>query len=195
MWRDLYSYDESSPSCLVHAKNKWSGHAHHILVAAKGSPAGSLSPNGYWRFSDGGRRHVQGHHIVWELHFGEIPEGLFIDHVDGNPSNCRVSNLRVVSQTINMRNKGKQANNSSGVTGVCLAKKRKRNGSGYYEYWVASVCDPTTGKQLGKYFHIQRLGDELAFFAACEWRSLMIERLNICGAGYTEAHGKRQVRG
>lgn len=43
------------------------------------------------------------HRIVWELHNGPIPEGLVIDHIDGNTSNNRLNNLRCISSKDNTR--------------------------------------------------------------------------------------------
>lgn len=43
------------------------------------------------------------HRIVWELHNGPVPEGLEIDHIDGNKQNNDISNLRAVSHSENLR--------------------------------------------------------------------------------------------
>jgi len=59
-----------------------------------------------------------GHRFAW-LHFhGAWPEG-DIDHIDGNRSNNRISNLRDVSHQTNMQNrKTAQKDNSTGFLGV-----------------------------------------------------------------------------
>ena len=41
--------------------------------------------------------------IAWKLYHGEDPQG-DIDHIDGNRTNNRIENLRVVSRAENMRN-------------------------------------------------------------------------------------------
>lgn len=41
------------------------------------------------------------HRLVWENFFGEIPEGLEVDHIDGNPSNNSLSNLQLLSRRDN----------------------------------------------------------------------------------------------
>lgn len=37
---------------------------------------------------------------VWEQHYGEIPEGHNIVHLDGDPSNCDISNLECTTKSI-----------------------------------------------------------------------------------------------
>lgn len=93
-------------------------------------------------------------------------------------------NVRWANDDMQARNKGMYENNSSGVTGV-----RMHTGKGSKEYWAASWY-PSSGKGKTRYFSKTKYGDELAFFLACELRTLMIERLNISGAGYSENHGK-----
>ena len=40
-------------------------------------------------------------HLVWEQHHGEIPEGHVIVHLDGDPTNCDISNLECTTNSIN----------------------------------------------------------------------------------------------
>lgn len=44
------------------------------------------------------------HRLVWELHVGPIPEGMVIDHIDGNSTNNHLSNLRLAIQQQNIYN-------------------------------------------------------------------------------------------
>lgn len=43
------------------------------------------------------------HRIVWETHRGPIPEGMEIDHINGDKADNRISNLRVVTHGDNLR--------------------------------------------------------------------------------------------
>lgn len=93
-------------------------------------------------------------------------------------------NVRWANDDMQARNKGMYASNKSGVNGVRL--HQNKNGS---IYWCATWY-PISGKHKSKYFSITKYGDDLAFFAACEYRTLMIDRLNLAGAGYAHDHGK-----
>lgn len=44
------------------------------------------------------------HRLVWETFCGEIPEGMQIDHIDGNPANNKLDNLRLVTPKENSNN-------------------------------------------------------------------------------------------
>ena len=37
------------------------------------------------------------HHLVWMYHYGDIPEGMCINHIDGNKKNNEISNLELVT--------------------------------------------------------------------------------------------------
>jgi len=57
------------------------------------------------------------HRIVWAMYHGENT-GYEIDHVNGDRSDNRITNLRAVHSSVNSRNKCRHRNNSSGVAGV-----------------------------------------------------------------------------
>ena len=37
------------------------------------------------------------HRLVWQMFVGEIPKGMTIDHIDGNPSNNTITNLQLLT--------------------------------------------------------------------------------------------------
>ena len=49
---------------------------------------------------------------------GPIPDGCVIDHIDGNPLNNKISNLRIASTNQNASNRCKSIPGKSGVRGV-----------------------------------------------------------------------------
>ena len=46
------------------------------------------------------RKHMKAHRVAWLMTYGELPNG-DIDHIDGNPSNNKLDNLRDVSHSAN----------------------------------------------------------------------------------------------
>jgi hypothetical protein len=58
------------------------------------------------------------HRAIWEYHNGPIPFGSQIDHIDRDPLNNRIENLRLCSQNQNQINSKIPANNTTGYKGV-----------------------------------------------------------------------------
>lgn len=57
------------------------------------------------------------------LNFGAIPDGLVIDHIDRDPSNNDISNLRLVTQAVNLRNTGTRRHNRAGEKYINMDKR------------------------------------------------------------------------
>ena len=66
--------------------------------------------------------HMKAHRIAWALHYDEWPEDQ-IDHINGNPSDNRIENLRIVNNKKNCRNQSTPKNNTSGYIGVTWSKQ------------------------------------------------------------------------
>jgi hypothetical protein len=122
------------------------------------------------------------HIVVYELHHGSVPAGKMLDHKDGDRSNNKIGNLRLVDSTLNARNKIRRHDNVSGTTGVSQKHRTKRGE--VYSGWVAqwSNLDGTRGS---KYF--MGLSTE-SFQAAVNFRKEKMKELNEQYAGYTDRH-------
>lgn len=86
---------------------------------------------------------IKGHRTVITLHrfLLDFPSGLTVDHINGNGLDCRRSNLRVCTNTENVRNMKRRKDNASGFKGVNLHKGR----------WRAYITIDGHQKSLGYY--------------------------------------------
>lgn len=80
--------------------------------------------DGYIRVRISGREY-RAHRIIWEMFNGPIPEGLLIDHIDGDVYNNRIENLRLSTRQQNNAN-------SKGLDNRELPKGITRNPSGKF---------------------------------------------------------------
>ncbi|WEL95513.1 HNH homing endonuclease [Xanthomonas phage vB_XooS_NR08] len=108
---DRYHYDPET-GVFLHARSR---------QGAKAGTAAGGDMLGYKVLSFSGHLCLA-HRVAWLLVHGKWPEN-DLDHVDGDRSNNRISNLRECSQAENSQNKGKYSNNTSGVTGVTWNKQ------------------------------------------------------------------------
>ena len=110
------------------------------------------------------------HHIhVWEEANGPVPRGREIDHINGDRTDNRLENLRLVTRQDNMKNAKVYDTNTSGVPGVSWRKDKQR--------WRAYVVDDYKQINLGQF--------EDWFEAVCARKSANNRY------GFHENHGRR----
>ena len=66
------------------------------------------------------------HRIIYLMHNPNFDQSLSIDHIDGNPLNNKIENLRAVTHKQNLRNQKLRSTNTSGVMGVYKHDERWR---------------------------------------------------------------------
>lgn len=105
-----------------------------------GQPALSYKNNQGYRAGSVTGVALLSHRAIWAMVNGEWPE--FIDHINGDRSDNRLSNLRAVTRAENNRNRRLNQNNTSGHAGV----KELANGS-----WSARIRVDSTNKWIGTF--------------------------------------------
>jgi hypothetical protein len=120
----------------------------------KGAMAGTVRKDGRKQTIINGK-HYLNHRLVFLMHHGYLPE--FIDHINGNPRDNRLENLREATRVENAWNKKMQHNNTSGIKGVCWHKQSEK--------WDVRITVGAKRIGLGRFVDI-----ELAELVAVEGR-------------------------
>lgn len=170
-WEDYFYYDESSPTFLRHSKDRRN--------VKKDAVAGSIKKHGGYSSVKLDYKLYLVHRVIWELLHGKLDVTDKVDHIDGDTCNNRVSNLRVVSEDVNQRNRAMPKSNTTGYAGVTY------NVSGYWQAnWYAE-----DGKMYSKYFSLRKYDYITAKLYAILYRQTVMKKLIDLGLGYTERHG------
>lgn len=86
------------------------------MTSLVGKPAGWPQGNGYWCVGVGSFQYLRSR-LAWLYVNGKWPSE--IDHINGDPSDDRIANLRECSRRENICNRRKPKHNQSGFKGVC----------------------------------------------------------------------------
>jgi hypothetical protein len=113
--REMLDYDAMTgvftwKLCAINRNNRWVGRV-------AGTPH-----QGYTFINIHGFAQVGAHRLAWIYIHRSIPEGMEIDHIDGDKRNNSIANLRLATPVDNARNCGPRAHNKLGVKGVTKTK-------------------------------------------------------------------------
>lgn len=87
-----------------------------------GGIAGSINGQGYREIKIDGKT-VGAHRIAWAIFYGEdAPQ--YIDHINRDPSDNRISNLRPATKSQNGANRSALSNNKCGIKGCYFVKSK-----------------------------------------------------------------------
>lgn len=128
-WNDIFSYKDG----LLYWKIRTSIKSRK----APGDIAGSVKNGRYSVVQFMGNNYLA-HRVIWEMHHGEITEGMHIDHINHERSDNRIENLRLVTNKQNRINQRMDKRNSTGKAGVYWHKSQMK--------WIASIG--VNGKNL-----------------------------------------------
>ena len=123
--------------------------------AVAGSRAGFCTGHGYRDICVHGRNYRE-HHIAWALHHGVWPNS--IDHMNGDGTDNRISNLREVTQRVNTQNM--EAHRNGKLVGTRLRKDANRR-----RPWYSTIRVGPQRVYLGSFVTEQEAHD--AYVAAC----------------------------
>jgi len=87
------------------------------------------------------------HRLVWEMHYGKIPKGMVIDHINRNKTDNRIENLRLATKSQNARNnnaKGYWKNKHGYDVNIYLNYKK------YYLGRFKTKCGATMAYLMGR---------------------------------------------
>lgn len=162
---NYWYYDETSPSCLRwKIDRKGARNQSGFTAVHKDTVAGSRSKAGYFKITCQGKT-IRAHRIIYVLSTQlAIEQHNVIDHIDGNPSNNKISNLASITQKENMIKKSlptSNKRNSSGCIGVSFDERDQA--------YIAYIQE--NSKRVTKYFGVEKfLSKEEAFRQAILWR-------------------------
>ena len=106
----------------------------------EGSRAGCINQSGYMVVTVDSKSYRLTR-LIWIYMFGHIPDGFYVDHINGNKTDNRLCNLRLVTNKQNQENRPAPKNTTSGYRGVTWHK--------YYNKWMARICHHKKRETIG----------------------------------------------
>lgn len=91
---------------------------------------------------------MKAHRVAYAIYHGVWPD--VIDHIDGDPGNNRIENLRSSSQADNLRNLSIRSDNTTGANGVYRAGRK----------WTAQITVGGKGRHIGTFDTFEEATEE-----------------------------------
>ena len=137
-WKERPPKYFKNPNSIKRWNTRWAG--KEALTAITFSKYGHISRlNGFVL-----NKSYSTHRIAWLMYYGEWPKNQ-IDHINQDPTDNRIENLRDVTNAENSKNRTLQKNNTTGYLGVSLYEYK-----GYKKY-RARIRINSIDKHLGYY--------------------------------------------
>ena len=115
----LFTYDRETGVLYWRIRDRNTIRHKYVAGSTKGAK------DGYRRVGIKGKNY-QEHRIIMMLCFGHIPENAEIDHINHVRDDNRLCNIRIVDNTTNSRNASIGKNNTTGVCGVYVDKRKAK---------------------------------------------------------------------
>lgn len=120
--RPVAMFDDTPSRSAAHAAANWNSRYAGTEAAT------SLNDQGYRQAQIFGIR-TRAHILAWAIHYGEVPEA-DIDHVNGDRSDNRITNLRLATRSQNQCNRRSDTRGCVSFRGV----SRSANGHRFIAY-------------------------------------------------------------
>lgn len=131
----------------------WKDNAHKgRLVDLNGKQIKGYDYRGYPRVHMNRRVYLL-HRLAYFFIYGLDDQAKDIDHIDGNPDNNKINNLRLATRSQNIQNSKIAINNKTGVKGVIWHKKERK----YYAKILGTVL--VEGKKKRKTIYCKAFKD------------------------------------
>lgn len=106
-----------------------------------GDEVGYMTTDGYLAFNY--RHHIyRVHRVIYAMHYGKQPPRI-LDHMNGDKTDNRITNLRPATVSQNNRNRGANKGGSSKYKGVSVSSDGKK--------WQAHICTNLKRMYLGTF--------------------------------------------
>lgn len=119
----ILDYDPETGIFTWKHRPEATGRARGWIASRVGTAAGTVSPRGYLRIKVNDTVYMA-HRLAWVYVYGDLPDGLFLDHINRNRLDNSIANLRLANRYENAANRGANRNTASGVKGVHQCKGR-----------------------------------------------------------------------
>lgn len=90
----------------------------------EGKEVGNKHGQGYREMMIHNKRYLI-HRVVYEMHYGQIPKGMFVDHINGIRDDNRIENLRLATNSQNLLNAKLSVKNVIGIKGIHRSSKNR----------------------------------------------------------------------
>ena len=135
---DFTHVQEILDYCPLMGKFTWKIRVNRKV--AVGSNAGTVNNHGYMIITIKGKKYLA-HRLAWLFTHKTFPNG-FIDHINGDRTDNKIENLRVVTNSENLQNQRKPRGNNP-YLGVSIVKSTGR--------WQANITVNKKQKNLGHF--------------------------------------------
>ena len=118
-WKERPAKYFKNPNYVKNWNGKWAG--KEALTAITRRKSGHIARLNGSVF----KKSYYTHRIAWLIYYGEWPKNQ-IDHINQDPTDNRIENLRDVTQLENLKNQALRSNNKSGYIGVHFEKSKQK---------------------------------------------------------------------